>query len=154
MSEHALYSADGAHGPGHYSPAFLGCTATLHAGGMLPTMFSFRGHVTSGTLTLQRFLSSTKSIIERKSANVNLRPFRKQLELIYEEDHYPSLERREIVAQDLGVPIKSLSRWFIYRYVVKRAISALRLLISSLQSYHGQKHPQSSRTRHKHISPS
>ncbi len=31
MSEHALYSADGAHGPGHYSPTFLGCTATLHA---------------------------------------------------------------------------------------------------------------------------
>ncbi|KAF8917062.1 hypothetical protein CPB85DRAFT_236616 [Mucidula mucida] len=95
---------------------------------MLPTMFSFRGHVTTGTLTLQRFLSSTKSIIERKSANVNLRPFRKQLELIYEEDHYPSLERREIVAQDLGVPMKSLSRWFIYR----------RTTDKNTRSLHGQ----------------
>ncbi len=124
---------------------------------LLHTMFSFCRHVTTAPLKLQRYLSSTKNILNSKDAIVDrhkrydLKPFRMELESVYEEDHYPSLERREIVAQDLGVPINSISRWLNRRYVVERALLTSRLFTSRLQSYRGQNHAQSSRTRHKRI---
>ncbi|KAF8917026.1 hypothetical protein CPB85DRAFT_1559159 [Mucidula mucida] len=91
-------------------------------------MFSFCRHVTTAPLRLQRYFSSTKSILNAKDAKVdrhNLTPFRMKLESVYEDDHYPSLERREIVAKDLRVPIHSISLWFKRRRIADKITRSL-----------------------------
>ncbi|KAF9022539.1 hypothetical protein BDZ89DRAFT_201252 [Hymenopellis radicata] len=86
-------------------------------------MFNFCRHVTTRTLKLQRYLSSTSSVLQTKG---NLRPFRMVLESVYKDDRYPSRERQEIVARDLGFPIKTISRWFCRRRDADKAARSVQ----------------------------